>query len=127
MDYVTLLFHVIIKNQAHKNKFRMQIRRPEFRGTKNSFSISREAVLCSFFGRDNDVMTKAQQQHFRLYTVKSLISLVLLPISKVYQIRSLSKLLVNPIFLLKSEGKRGLNEEKLLCKISKIHEECLPH
>lgn len=26
-----------------------------------------------------------------------------------------------------SEGKRGLNEKKLLYKISKIHEECLPH
>jgi len=67
------------------------------------------------------------EQHFSLYTVKPLISLVLLPISKVYQIRSFLKLLVSPIFLIKSEGKRGLNEKKLLCKISKIHEEYLPH
>jgi len=66
-------------------------------------------------------------QHFSLYTVKPLISLVLLPISKVYQIRSFSKLLVNPIFLLKSERMRGQNAKKLLCKISKIYEECLPH
>ena len=60
-------------------------------------------------------------------TVNPLISLVFSPLSKVYQIRSFFKAFVRPHFLLKSEGKRGRNEKKLLCKISKIYQECLPH
>jgi len=59
-------------------------------------------------------------------TVKPLISMELLTISKVYQIRSFFQAFAGPHLLLKSEGKRGWNEKKLLWKIGKIYEGCLP-
>jgi hypothetical protein len=65
-------------------------------------------------------------QHFSLYHSQTIDITGIIADFKSVSNSEFFQAFTGPLILLKSEEKRGRNEKKLLWKIGKIYEECLP-
>ena len=80
-------------------------------------------VVCINYLMEDSNQLIAQVQHFSLYHSQTIDFTDIFTDSK-----SVSNSDFLPLLIFdKTDRKRGRNEKKLLCKISKIHEECLQH